>query len=94
MIAHGQEKNDGCLVLPIRRRLTQIVAMCLIGCPKSMVANRAKGKGKHRVNIRTCILLKIEECVQGPGGIEAAKELLNQRGNNQLLEVHCNSNMS
>ena len=94
MIAHGQEKNDGCLVLPTHRRLMQITAVCPIGCPKSMVTSRAKAKGSHRRNIRTCLVLMIEECIQGPGGIEAAKELLDQRGNNQLLEVHCNSNMS
>ena len=94
MIAHGQEKDDGCIVVPHRRHNMQISAVCPIGCPKSMVSSRAKAKGKHKVNIRTCIVLKIEECIQGSGGIEATKELLNQRGNNQLLEVHCNSNMS
>ena len=71
-----------------------IGAVCPIRCPKSMVVNRGKAKGKHKVSIRTCIVLKIEECFQGPGGIKATKELLDQRGNNQLLEVHYNSNIS
>ena len=94
MMAHGQEKYDGCLVLPYRQRRLEVSAMCPIGCPKSTLMGETKTKGKHRQNARTGMAIKMEECIQGSGGIEAAKRLLTLRGNNQLFEVDCNSNMS
>ena len=93
MITHGQEKYNGCVVLYYRQRRLEISARCSIEYSKSKLVGERKTKGKHRQSVRTCIAIKIEECIQGSGGIEAAKRLLTLRGNNQLFEVDCNSNM-
>ncbi len=80
-IAHADESENGCLTLSNSSHNTTMTykKTCPLNCENVIKSNEKLVTGRHKGFARTCLMIKVLELLDLPGGAEKALALVTQR---------------